>query len=379
MPNKPTWDIFCVVIDNFGDIGVAWRLARQLVAEHGVAVRLWVDDLDTFSTLHPEASSELEQQICEGVEVHHWSKVWLDTEPADVVIEAFACELPSAYIDAMKNSERCILWLNLEYLSAENWIVDCHGLPSLQSGGLQKYFFFPGFASGTGAIIREHDLLARRRAFQDSISAREVFLSELGIVPIDGAQLISLFAYENPAISDWLDAMSLADRPTQLLIPAGRVLDDVAGWLGVIQLGVGDSYRRGSLDITVLPFLTQDQYDQLLWCCDFNAVRGEESFVRAQWTGKPLVWHIYPQDESAHWVKLDAFFQLYSSNLAVEARSALYDFWCAWNSGQGAGKAWLCLGQYESVLGDHAEYWVRRQEANGDLAGKLVSFHADWL
>ena len=29
---RVTWDIFCSVVDNFGDIGVTWRLARQLVA-----------------------------------------------------------------------------------------------------------------------------------------------------------------------------------------------------------------------------------------------------------------------------------------------------------------------------------------------------------
>ena len=50
------WDIFCRVIDNFGDIGVSWRLARQLVAEHNLDVRLWVDDLNTFCRLCPQAS-----------------------------------------------------------------------------------------------------------------------------------------------------------------------------------------------------------------------------------------------------------------------------------------------------------------------------------
>ncbi len=44
--NKPiTCDIFCAVVDNYGDIGVCWRLARQLAHEHGMTVRLWVDDL----------------------------------------------------------------------------------------------------------------------------------------------------------------------------------------------------------------------------------------------------------------------------------------------------------------------------------------------
>ncbi|HET9045379.1 MAG TPA: elongation factor P maturation arginine rhamnosyltransferase EarP, partial [Casimicrobiaceae bacterium] len=39
------WDVFCKVVDNFGDAGVCWRLARQLVAEHDLAVTLWIDVL----------------------------------------------------------------------------------------------------------------------------------------------------------------------------------------------------------------------------------------------------------------------------------------------------------------------------------------------
>ncbi|NWD52933.1 elongation factor P maturation arginine rhamnosyltransferase EarP, partial [Pseudomonas gingeri] len=70
------WDIFCTVVDNYGDIGVTWRLARQLVAEHGLAVRLWVDDLRAFERLCPELDIECEQQIQEGVEVRRWSSEW---------------------------------------------------------------------------------------------------------------------------------------------------------------------------------------------------------------------------------------------------------------------------------------------------------------
>ena len=45
IPVRRTWDIFCSVVDNFGDIGVCWRLARRLSAGLGQQVRLWVDDL----------------------------------------------------------------------------------------------------------------------------------------------------------------------------------------------------------------------------------------------------------------------------------------------------------------------------------------------
>lgn len=152
---RATWDIFCSVVDNYGDIGVTWRLARQLVAEHGLAVRLWVDDLTAFVRLCPQADSQLLRQVQQGVEVCAWSADWQAVEPSDVVIEAFACELPAAYIAAMARRERKVLWLNLDYLSAEDWVEGCHGLPSMQSNGLSKFFFFPGFTPGSGGLLRE--------------------------------------------------------------------------------------------------------------------------------------------------------------------------------------------------------------------------------
>ncbi|EWC41917.1 elongation factor P maturation arginine rhamnosyltransferase EarP [Stutzerimonas stutzeri] len=379
MSAKARWDIFCAVVDNYGDIGVTWRLARQLAAEHGQHVRLWIDDLETFARLCPTASADAEQQIQEGVEIRPWASQWPGAEPADVVIEAFACNLPQAYINAMASSGRRILWLNLEYLSAEDWIVGCHALPSLQANGLQKYFFFPGFEAETGGLIREADLMQRRARFQREPQQQADFLATLGVVRQPEARLLSLFAYENPAVAGWLDALAADARVNQLLVPDGRVLGDVAAWLGIAKVRVGECHQRGSLQISIVPFMTQDEYDLLLWSCDFNAVRGEESFIRAQWAGRPLVWHIYPQEDDAHWDKLNAFLNLYTDDLSPVASTALRGFWRAWNAGEGAGEAWSALQREYPALLAHAEDWTHRQVANGDLAGKLVFFYTDWL
>ncbi len=379
MSVKAKWDIFCAVVDNFGDIGVTWRLARQLAAEHGQQVRLWVDDLHTFARLCPATSADADQQFHEGVDVRRWSSQWQGAEPADVVIEAFACNLPPAYINAMAACGRRILWLNLEYLSAEDWIVGCHALPSLQANGVQKYFFFPGFEAETGGLIREADLMLRRASFQRDSQQQIDFLATLGVVRRPEARLLSLFAYENTAVAGWLDVLAADSCINQLLVPEGRVLGDVAAWLGEPKLEPGTSYQRGNLQISIVPFMTQDEYDLLLWSCDFNAVRGEESFIRAQWAGRPLVWHIYPQEDEAHWDKLNAFLDLYTQGLSPVADSALREFWHAWNDGKGSEQAWTgLLGQYPALL-EHAEAWTHAQVANGDLAGKLVFFYTDWL
>ncbi|MDH4565158.1 elongation factor P maturation arginine rhamnosyltransferase EarP [Pseudomonas sp. BN414] len=366
------WDIFCNVVDNFGDIGVTWRLARQLVAEHGQSVRLWVDEPAVFAPLCPQADPEADSQWQQGVEIRHWRQDWQPAEAADVVIEAFACQLPGAYLDAMAARPEKPTWLNLEYLSAEDWVAGCHGLPSFQANGLQKAFYFPGFIEGTGGLLRESGLLERRQAFLTDPDARRAFLEELGVELDDDALLISLFAYENAALAGWLDVLAAGDRPVQLLVPVGRVLADLAKWLGEEKLTAGARFSRGKLAIQVLPFVSQDDYDRILWCCDFNAVRGEDSFVRAQWAGKPLLWHIYQQEEDAHWDKLEAFLVLYCAELSPAASAALTEGWRAWNRGEGMGEAWNGLLAQWPEVSLHADNWCRQQAARTDLATGLV-------
>lgn len=373
------WDIFCSVVDNYGDIGVTWRLARQLAAEQGHAVRLWVDELGAFVRLCPEASLDAQCQHCSGVEVRQWAEPFPAVEPAQVVIEAFACQLPASYIEAMTVSDTRCLWLNLEYLSAEDWVAGCHGLPSPQPGGLQKFFFFPGFVEGTGGLLREADLLTRRRDFQADAQAQQAFLQSLGVVREPGARLISLFAYENTGLAGWLDALAADPQPTQLLVPQGKILADLQTWLGEGSLVPGDHSRRGNLLIHVLPFVAQDDYDRLLWCCDLNAVRGEDSFVRAQWAGRPLLWHIYPQEERAHWDKLEAFLAIYNADLMPEAAAVQAEFWRAWNAGEGMETAWPALLEVWPVLQRHAEQWCDDQAARSDLATALEQFYLNWL
>lgn len=376
---RVTWDIFCSVVDNYGDIGVTWRLARQLAAEHGVTVRLWLDDLGAFARLCPQADRHAAQQSRQDVEVRQWPLPWQPVQPADVVIEAFACELPAAYVAAMAARPQKVLWLNLEYLSAEDWVEGCHGLPSLQSNGLQKFFFFPGFTAGSGGLLRERGLLARRRAFQADPLARATFLQGLGVAPIAGARLVSLFAYENRALASWLEALAADTRVTQLLVPEGRILADLQAWLGCAALVAGDRQQRGRLHVQVLPFVEQDQYDRLLWSCDFNAVRGEDSFVRAQWAGRPLLWHIYGQEEDAHWDKLEAFLALYTQGLSPAARAALEGLWRAWNAGDAMGTNWQALLQVWPELAEHAERWCLQRASQADLAEALVEFYLNWL
>ncbi len=365
------WDIFCKVVDNFGDIGVCWRLARQLAYEHGQQVRLWVDDLASFARIQPDIDPSQAEQACAGVCVCRWADPFPRVAPADVVIEAFACDLPAVYVEGMREAKP--VWINLEYLSAEDWVAGCHGLVSPQAG-LVKYFFFPGFTAQTGGVLGEADMRLARADW--SAADARAFLARFSAVDPDALR-VSLFAYENPALEGLLNSWQTEGRPVHVFLPEGRLLPQVQGALDAPQLKSGETLQRGRLTLTCLPMLPQDEYDRLLWSCDINFVRGEDSFVRAQWAARPLVWHIYPQDDEAHHQKLLAFIGQYCDGMDDKAAAAMRNFWLAWNSGEGGGDAWPLFEMVLPALQEHAQKWLARLTANGDLASNLVNFVTD--
>ena len=383
--NKPaTCDIFCAVVDNYGDIGVCWRLAKQLAHEHGMAVRLWVDDLASFCRLCPEINPDLSMQLCRGVEIRHWSPVFPEVMPAHLVIEAFACKLPQSYVAAMAAQEPPPVWINLEHLSAEDWVAGCQKLPSPHTSlPLVKYFFFPGFTAQTGGLLLERDLLARRDAFHRDPQAIASFWQALG-VPLSrpNEMRVSLFCYENPALPELFTVWAAGSAPVCCLVPEGRALPQVAGFFGQAQAKAGDVFRRGSLEVRVLPFVEQERYDELLWACDTNFVRGEDSCVRAQWAGKPFVWHIYPQHDGVHMHKLRAFMDMYCAKLPADAAQTLRGLWEGWNGELAAssfatsgdsGQAWNEFWAHRAILRQHAHDWAQQLSANS-LALNLLDF-----
>jgi uncharacterized repeat protein (TIGR03837 family) len=325
--NRLQWDIFCKVIDNFGDIGVCWRLAADLAAR-GQRVRLWVDDAAALRWMAPAG--------CDGVRVLPWaepldlSAAGFEAQPPDVLVEAFGCDIAPEFIAACARIHwaRGIkpVWINLEYLSAEPYVERCHAMPSpVQSGpaaGSTKWFFYPGFTEATGGLLREPDLPERQARFD-----RGAWLARQGIA-WSGEQLVSLFCYEPPVLGGLLRQLAqhgLAGEPVRLLVAAGRAETAVkAVFTNEIGLQPNNDARE-KLSISYLPLLTQSDYDHLLWACDLNFVRGEDSVVRALWAGKPLVWQIYPQHDDAHLAKLQAFLD------RLDAPPSLRALHAAWN------------------------------------------------
>ena len=348
------WDLFCRVIDNHGDLGVCWRLAADLAAR-GQRVRLWIDAPTALCWMAPDGA--------DGVEVRAWPSTDTGVAPGDVVIEAFGCELPEPFVRRMAGMPRTPVWINLEYLSAQAFIERAHKLPSPQPGGagtgLRKWFFYPGFTPRTGGLIRESDLLARQQAFDAS-----AWLRAQGVVTRAGEQVVSLFCYAQPALPALLD--QLAQRPSLLLGTAGTAAQQVGALLG-------PELRQGALRAALLPALTQRDYDHLLWASDLNFVRGEDSFVRAQWAGRPFVWQVYPQDDGAHTPKLDAFLVRFLSAADPDLATSIRRAFEAWNGVSAPSSETPELTMWRR----HCHVWRDELRAQTDLTAQLLGFVAE--
>lgn len=348
------WDIFCRVIDNYGDIGVCWRLARQLAREHGKTVRLWVDDLDSLASICPECAADLPIQRVREVEIRRWTEDFIADRVAEVVVEAFACELPPAYIAAMAATTPKPCWINLEYLTAEAWSEGCHGLASPHPTlPLLKHFFFPGFSPATGGLLREAGL-------PPPVQWDEPETLE-----------ISLFCYDTAPVCSLLAALAASQRPVVCHVPPGKPLASVQA-----ALGGNGPWQCGSAIIQPIPFLPLDDYDALLRRCTINFVRGEDSFVRAQWAGRPFVWQIYPQDDAAHHIKLEAFLEHYCAAMEAEIAENVRALFIAWNSGHDIAATWQAFVARTPEISRHNAGWAAHLAGQADLTTSLVNFAA---
>jgi uncharacterized repeat protein (TIGR03837 family) len=378
LPPSLRWDVFCRVVDNFGDAGVCWRLARQLTQQHGIAVTLWIDDVGSLARFVPGLVADRVDQAASGVRVRSLTSLSPgELTLPDVVIEGFGCGLPDAYVAAMAERARPPVWVVLEYLSAEPWIDASHALPSRHPRlPLTRWFWFPGFTAKTGGVLREAGLLEARDAFRADDTARERMWRAIGVAPAPDALAVSLFCYANPALPALLDAWAEGDEPIACVVPDGVARSALDQWAGGAVPHPGSPLARGRLSLHVVPFVDQDAFDRRLWACDLNFVRGEDSFLRAQWAGQPYVWHIYPQEDDAHLTKMDAFLTRIENGLPDVVRLAQRTFWYAWNAGDPVttSDAWSGYRAAMPAITVLARAWARALARQPELAGGLVKF-----
>lgn len=284
-------DIFCEVIDNYGDVGVAYRLARELKRVYpNKKLRFIINKIQELNLIKKS----------ENIEIIAYRDISLIVKPADLIIETFACKIPKEYMSKAINFSKLII--NLEYFSAEDWVDDFHLQESFLGGNLKKYFFIPGLSEKSGGILLDDEFLERKRKVKEN---REYYLKKFGLN--EKYYLIgSIFSYEKN-FNSLIKELEKLDKKILLLILSEKTQKNF-----IKYFDNNNSYDK--IHFVKLPFFTYDKYEELLALCDFNLVRGEDSFVRALLLGKPFLWHIYPQDENIHIKKLKSFLEKYCPN-----------------------------------------------------------------
>ncbi len=253
------WQIFCKVIDNFGDAGVALRLARLLCESQKVA--LWIDAPDLIFKM-------LGREKIQNLKIFSWDSREFQIHNGDVVIELFSCHLPDFAESEIEKSPANFLWLAVDYLGLEKWVCDFHLKPSPQKKR-EKYFYFPSFYENGGGVLFEK------------------------------RELPAAFDLKNPLK---INAFLYDESPLQIF------------------------KNRPICNLAKSDFVPQRKFDAALDSAALNLVRGEDSFVRAIFSGQPFVWQAYPQAENAHFSKVSAFLEIFSPFLDSAIRQNVVDF-----------------------------------------------------
>lgn len=374
--SAPVCWIFCTVIDNFGDMGVCWRLANMLQRELGWSVVLWTDDETALRALSPDMP--LLPTVWNGMVVRHWhagvlADGWQALPQPDVVIEAFACDLPPDVREMMRFRQP--LWLNWEYLSAEDWAEAMHLKPSPQGDGTQKYFWLMGFNECSGGLLRENDYAER--------CLKSVQRETFGLPEKRGTEWL-VFGYQNGPWREWLHMWQQSGEEITLYLAGGQVLASLQqqGCVPRDVLGRdGEMFQAANVRLVRLPFVPQESFDALLSLFDGAIVRGEDSFVRAQLGGKPFLWHIYPQEEQAHVDKLHAFWQRCRTFYSEDCFSALQRLSDDLNGAQTLKpqerlQAWQQLRAVQAAWSRAAADWAEYLHKQSSAMARLQRF---WL
>ena len=350
------WVVFCRVVDNHGDLGVCWRLATQL-AQHGHQVTLYVDDASALAWMAPDG--------CEGVKVLAWpdDPVSLGhAAAADVVIEAFGCDLTLSFQAAMAAWPQAPVWINLEYFSAEDSALRNHGLPSpVMSGpakGLRKWFYYPGLTEDSGGVMGGLSAMTNAGMTNSGMTNSGMTTSGMTNISLN----ISLFCYEPASLGMWLQQLNELPHSAVLSVTAGRATQ-------AVRHALQSWTHAPGFRIEELPYLSHPAFDAMLAAQDLNLVRGEDSLIRAIWAGKAFLWQIYPQDDGVHHAKLQAFLQ------ATHAPEVVVQAHLAWNADQPTPLPLLTPSNMAEWTA-WAQTLKQRLHAQTDLVSRLESFVA---
>ncbi len=366
-------DLICEVIDNFGDAGISWRLARQLAAEWRADVRLFIDRPDVLARWHRAAVARDDPVP----DVYPLERIDLLCEkPAELVIVMLGTTIPMSVRTALAAAG--MPWLRYEYLSAEPWIDGCHGLPSIKpQDGAVEWFYYPGYTPASGGLLREStlaDALVRFREVE-----RTKWLRDMALASPAGDLRVCLFGYAEPLTGALVREIASLERPCTLFVnrPLAEQLSE-----RILPAGKWpDHFRLRPHD-----WLDQSDFDRLLASCDLSLVRGEDSWVRAQWTGRPFLWQAYRQEHGVHRIKLQAWLDRMLADASPSVDAAVRDMMLAINEVDDSSRPSCGLRAplrnyiaHLDAIETHHGHWRDTLLAQRPLVERLVAFARDHL
>ncbi len=307
--------ILCKVVDNFGDIGVCYRLASRLKQlEPSNTISLVVAGLDSFHNINNQIDENKPFQNVDGLDIYDWNNAEVctpafseaDGSRLSVILECFQCGRPDwmeaiLFKDASGKGglNRTVQIIMIDYLTAEKYAEDFHCLQSLtRSAKVQKVNFMPGFTSATGGLII------------DDAWAELLERNEHGP--------ILFFMYDN----EWLPlAEALRDSGKTVLVGQGKGRNSF----------VEACSRAEMRDVEILPFMNQNEWDDMMKSCSALFIRGEESLSRACLSGIPFVWQAYPQTEEYQLVKMEALLNVMKPFFEDDDWEFIHKLWLDFN------------------------------------------------
>ena len=411
MLNKNKIMILCKVVDNFGDIGVVYRLARALTdLRPELELTLVVSNLESFHAMAKEIEAKKQIQ-----DFHYKNSVWkildwnlevengkLKSEKPDLQLSSFNCQLilecfqcgrPDWLEDILfaPNFTEMVQIIQIDYLTAEDYADEFHLLKSgTRKSNIKKIFFMPGFTEKTGGLIINEECRMQNAELGATASPSGVspFAHAHCYAPTTRSATSGLhtlardfslffFAYEDDCavvvkgIADFQEKMRESDKDFSVCVYLASGKSCAPFEISWKKLG-------SPFKIEKLPFMQQEEFDEFITRMDFLFVRGEDSLARAALTGLPFVWQAYKQDENYQLVKVKALLERMRPYFDEEVFKDIQDFYQSYNDYENPTKAvpltkmLLASAKKENTEGfkDFSEKLIQ----NGNLARHLLDF-----
>ena len=413
--------ILCKVVDNFGDIGFVYRLAKNLVQLNPQReIRIAVDNLAAFNKIESRVDPALAEQVLEvacadslqaqecagkagnegkpktaaetksvgkpknggrlrifdatnaAVCAREWTK-----KPARVILECFQCGRPDWLEALLFDGVTRALIINIDYLTAEDYAEEFHRLKSgTRSPLVRKVNFMPGFTAKTGGLILD-------AAAETACKPKNAPATENGFITKTAGPQVLMFSYPKD-FAPIIRAILRWNKAAQVNLAQGAGKES---FLAANENCLQDQKASG-LFVRELPFLSQEEWDKNLYAQDILFVRGEDSLSRACLSGKPFVWQAYLQDDNYQLVKVRALLARMRPHFAPGDFAALENFWLLYNGAESSGKPKTAGAAMEEACYEFLnrsdkmkagfEAFARSLFELGNFAEKLDEFVAEW-